>query len=292
MQNHTTLVALTVIGCIVLTSATVVKENGKAGNTGSPGETTCRQCHNDFALNAPGGGIQLSSTNMPGWMYEPGTTYHMKVTVGKQGATLFGVGLEALTTSNTNAGTLVITEASSQLKNATIGGVARRNLVHVENGGLANNQKAFIFDWQAPATDVGNVTFYFTGNAADGDGSNNGDFIYRGKRVVTPAPQMPVNPDGNEKLASQGRGALRAYPVPVRDVLYLDHTMLVDGDFTLTLVDMKGQVVEHLVSAPRTEGKHTEVLEGLDRHAAGSYVLRATVNGVQREQRILLEGSR
>ena len=170
----------------LITTAAILSSTGRAGRTGSPGESTCVSCHNDFALNSGGGSVTIRNTGMNNWTYVPGTTYTISVKVAKAGATLFGVGVECLTAANGNAGTLVITNpGSTKLLNATVSGVSRINVVHTQNGGLANDSNVFVFNWTAPAAGTGNVTFYFAGNAANNDQSNNGDYIYTGSQVVT-----------------------------------------------------------------------------------------------------------
>lgn len=170
----------------IITTAAVLSSTGRAGRTGSPGESTCVSCHNDFALNSGGGSITIRNTGMNNWTYVPGATYTISVKVAKAGATLFGVGVECLTATNNNAGSFTITNpGSTKLLSATVSGVSRINVVHTQNGGLANDSNVFVFNWTAPPAGTGNVTFYFAGNAADNDQSNNGDYIYSGSQVVT-----------------------------------------------------------------------------------------------------------
>src|ERR1700741_764898 len=75
--------------------------NGKLGNSGAPGESTCSQPHCHGAGNGNGstggladnlgpGSIAISCSNMPGGVYVPGTVYHMTVTVTEAGKSLFG----------------------------------------------------------------------------------------------------------------------------------------------------------------------------------------------------------
>lgn len=173
---------------ILALSSNMMSDNGKAGATGSPSESNCTNCHGDFSLNSGGGSVTISSTNLTGWQYTPGVTYHMTVTVAKSGNPLFGVGVECLTSGNQNAGTLIITDAAStQIKTATISGVSRRNVVHQLNGGLSSGSKSFNFDWTAPTAGTGTVTFYFAGLAGNNDGNEGGDYVYTGSRTVTEA---------------------------------------------------------------------------------------------------------
>jgi len=174
---------------VMLLSSGVQNDDGRAGRTGSPGENTCvNSCHNTFALNSGTGSVVLTAANMPNWEYVPGTTYQITATVSLTGSVLFGIGLECLTSAGSNAGSLSITDpASTQLLNVTVGGNSRRNLVHTLGGGSGTGSKAFTFNWTAPSTNIGDVTFYFAGNASNNNGMGSGDRIYSGSQVVTPS---------------------------------------------------------------------------------------------------------
>ena len=120
--------------------------------------------------------------------FVPGGTYNISVTVSEAGQPVFGLGVEALTTANANAGTLAISDAAStKLLAKTISGVSRQNVVHQFNGGATANSKTFTFKWTAPAVAAGNVTFYYAGLSANGDGTDNAaDHTYAGNMVFSP----------------------------------------------------------------------------------------------------------
>lgn len=176
------------IAMILGTAFSILSENGKAGYTGSLGELLCDDCHNTFGnANVGPGSIYVTST-MNNWQYVPGQTYVVHVIVKQTGRPLFGVGFEALTSTNANAGSLVITNsAKTQIKTKTISGITRNNVVHQMNGGLQTDSSVFTFNWVAPGTNIGNITFYFAGIAANNDGSENNDYVYNSSKVVTPA---------------------------------------------------------------------------------------------------------
>jgi hypothetical protein len=268
---------------ILLLTAGTQSDNGKAARTGAPGEVTCVDCHDDFSQGAGGGSIALSSTNMPGWEYVPGTTYHMTATVARTGTPLFGVGVEALTTSNANAGTLTITNSSTAIKSATISGVSRRNVVHTLNGGATPNAKAFAFDWVAPATNIGNVTFYFAGVAANGDGDEHvGDYVYVGNQVVSPAISTGIS-EANTDVD------IKVYPNPVSNMLKLDYSLVDAGRVEIALFDLNGRAVKQLLSAKRQPGRHTEMIDGMDQLAAGTYVVRIDRAGTITTRPVVLQ---
>jgi len=195
--------AFVLLGILVFFTSSQMSDNGKAGKTNAPGETTCvNSCHSSYTLNSGSGTISIQSPNTPSYVYTPGTTYNMSVTVAQTGFDLFGVDIEALTGSNIDAGTLNITDAASTvIKNATVSGVARRNVVHKLDGGTGTNSKIFNFSWTAPAAGTGDVTIYFSGLAADGDGGKSGDYTYSSSQVFTEfvcaSPAQPGSITGN-----------------------------------------------------------------------------------------------
>ncbi len=200
--------SIVLLGGLIFFTSSQMSDNGKAGRTNAPGETTCvNGCHNSYALNAGSGSISIQSPGTPSWVYTPGVTYNMSVTVSQTGVSLFGVGIEALTSTNANAGTLNITDAASTvIKSTTISGVSRRNIVHKLNGGASSNSKVFNFSWTAPAAGTGNVTFYFSGVAANGNTGESGDYVYNSSQVFTEmtcaAPDQPGSINGNVSVCS------------------------------------------------------------------------------------------
>ena len=210
------LIALFPIVALGGLTADTMYSTGRAGNTGSPGESTCRGCHTTYALNSGGGSITIQNTSMPGNIYIPGQTYTMSVTVAQSGINLFGFGLEALTASGDNGGTLNITDpASTQIKTALIGGISRRNVVHTSNGGTGNGSKTFNFSWTAPAIGTGNVTFYFSGIASNANTFSSGDWVYQGTSLtVTEQPcNPPAQPTQISGIGTPCAGSTQTYSV-------------------------------------------------------------------------------
>ena len=161
----------------------VTSSSGKSGKSGAPGESTCIQCHSDNALNAPSGSINMSIAGLTNGQYSPGQTYQVSVTVNKSGQSLFGFSAVALNDSGQNTGTLVAgTDNHTEVSAAS--GTSRNYVTHNFNGGLSSNQKTFTFSWTAPTS--GNVSFYFSGIAANNSGGTTGDFVYSSSLTLSP----------------------------------------------------------------------------------------------------------
>lgn len=271
--------ALTALATLL--GAASLNNNGKEGRTGSPGELTCRDgCHNTFALNSGEGSVVLSSANMVNWQYVPGTTYQMSLTVSLATSNKFGMGLEALTDELSNGGTLVITDAAStQIKNHTISGVVRRNVVHTNGGGLGTGSKTFNFNWVAPSTDEGPITFYFAGNATNSGNNSSGDRIYVSSQVVNPASTVSVA-DIEEAMAS-----FRVQPNPFMDQVTIDYSTSGSGPALVSVYDVRGSLLQQLDLGTRAAGRYTERIEALDALPDGVLFIHLTVDGTTRIQR-------
>ncbi|MFM7725242.1 MAG: choice-of-anchor V domain-containing protein, partial [Flavobacteriales bacterium] len=175
--------------CLIFLSSSFSLQDdpdGKAGASGAPSETTCNDtdCHNSFAVNSGSGSITISSTDLTDWAYVPGTTYTISITVEQAAINLFGLCFEALKPNGDNAGTLHA-GIGTQIKNKTVGGFQRKSITHNNNTGASANTHTFTFTLDAPATDIGDITFYVAGLAANGDDHESDDRVYSTLDAVT-----------------------------------------------------------------------------------------------------------
>lgn len=246
---------------IVFTSE-MLSDNGKAGYTGSPGENKCNNCHSSYALNSGGGSIVLTS-DMVNWQYEPGYTYNVTATVSRTGNSLFGIGLEALTTANANAGTLTSADYHTQIKTKTVSSVVRNNIVHTLNGGTNANSMAFTFNWTAPSTNIGNVTMYYCGVAANSNGNENLDYVYNASQLITPMTGASTAELGEQQLLS-------VYPNPATDVLNITSDLSVSNPVMYKVFDLSGKQIQELTVSGRREYQLN-----ISSYAKGIYYLSA-----------------
>ncbi len=148
--------------------------------TGAPGERTCNSCHSGpdgfglFAITAPSG-------------YVPGQTYPITVTHSTEDESRrkWGFQLTCLTGSNERAGDLH--ENESTIVHLGEKEFFDRQYINHNAGSTFEGQffgATWTFDWTAPATDVGPLTFYAAGNQADGGFTNAEDEIYTTSRAM------------------------------------------------------------------------------------------------------------
>jgi len=158
-------------------------EGPPAFRTGAPNDDgTCNAggCHSGNQLNAAGGSITVSGVPA---QYVPGAKYPISVQVAKPGQSRWGFELTAQTASGERGGEITVTdEANTQFASDAGGGATDPQYIEHTSQGTARGQKdtgpVRSFDWTAPATGTGTVTFYAAGNAANGNATNTGDFIY------------------------------------------------------------------------------------------------------------------
>ena len=151
--------------------------------TGAPGESTCASCH----FGGSGGIGQFTITAPP--RYIPGQTYQIDVrhTNADVSRRRWGFQLTSLA-GDTAAGSFANLAATTNSYSS--GG---RNYVQHTSAGTFFNQTGgavWSFNWTAPASNVGAVTFYAAGNQADGNGATFGDQIYTTNTTVQPAKNV------------------------------------------------------------------------------------------------------
>ena len=156
------------------------------GNTGAPGEFTCASCHG----GGPSGGT-LSLSGLPA-NYSPNQEVTLTVTLSQANRGRYGFQLTAIDDSGKKAGDLTPNDNRTQLKTDVVLGNQRQYIEHTSAGNAPSSPGvgSWTFKWKAPAQSVGRVTFYFAGNAANGDFTPNGDTIYTNSQSIQPAATL------------------------------------------------------------------------------------------------------
>lgn len=160
------------------------------GFTGAPGEGNCTGCHYTYPVNSGAGKVEISG--LPA-SYSLGQSYLVTVTVSHPTARAWGFELTALDQNGTSStiGALTPTSTTTTLKrDSDASGQPRTYLSHGE-AGIAQGQTAsnsWSFTWTAPMTNVGDVTFYAVGNAANNQVTPEDDYIYTTSvKVISPS---------------------------------------------------------------------------------------------------------
>jgi len=148
--------------------------------TGAPGDiNSCVACHDTFhEANVGPGSVRIEGGPINA-AYQPGQQYTLTVVVQQNGRQRYGFQLTAIDLNGNRAGTFAPINSDTQVNSDTgVGG--RQYIEHKDIGTFPTvpGNRVWTVRWTAPATDVGTVRFFVAGNAANGDGTNQDDYIY------------------------------------------------------------------------------------------------------------------
>ena len=165
---------------ILLLVLTIITQNAftstggpPAGRTGSPGDggSTCATgCHTGMAVTPTFGWI---SSNVPATGYVPGQTYTITATATQSGCVKFGFQISPQSITGAYIGTMIVTDPTNTQ-------IVSTKYIEQKSAGTvgSTNSHTWTFDWIAPATGIGTVTFYGAFNCSNNNNSSSGDHIY------------------------------------------------------------------------------------------------------------------
>jgi Reeler domain len=147
-------------------------------NTNAPGENNCTACHVDFPVNSGSGSVKLSGIPR---IYFPGQHIPVTVTTSQKDGVVYGFQLTAVDSLGRAAGTWTLNDMiQTQMVEGFVGQDLRQYVEHTFAGivPIAFGSKSWTVTWNAPSQPIGLVRFHAAGNAANGNGETDGDFIY------------------------------------------------------------------------------------------------------------------
>ena len=202
------------------------------GLTGAPGEGNCTQCHSGNSLNASGGTLVLG---VPG-TYLPGEMYDIVVDLSRSRQSRWGFEMTALNGSGARAGTFAKADGNTQVSNANSKQYIKQTAPGSASGTRDKNQ--WTFKWTAPTNDVGPITFYAAGNAANGDFRTSGDYIYtQSNTSEVPVYGVTLAGVGSLKTETTDASAAVTYTLKVTNTGNTNDTinLSTSGDASATL---------------------------------------------------------
>jgi len=238
---------------VVFTAYTFISSSGGVPQavTLAPGESgkNCSACHSggnfdakvDLTVKDAGGNIVTS--------YTPDQTYALEVKVsGNTNAKTYGFQMVALTdTGNKDMG--IWSNLGQRVKSINL--LQRKYMVQ-------SSPKAdgiFTMNWKAPAVNEGNISFYFSGLAANLNGGTAGDQPVSNKKTLSPV--------GTSSVDNTGIVDFMIYPNPATDRLYVKTSSTITS---WSVYPINGQTSVITV---------TDVTQGIsiDQLAPGTYLL-------------------
>lgn len=248
-----------------------------AARSGGAGELTCAtsSCHIGSANTGPGM-ITLTSDAVNN-EYVPGNTYTITATVEQSGITKFGfeilAGYSATQDASTGTIQLINTTNTQQKANG-----ARRYVTHRSPGTSGSDTKSWSFEWVAPGSNTGDVTFFGCGNATNGGGNRTGDNIYTSSLTLT---------EGLTSVAPIVREApqMQVFPTYTNDMVTLQLESPTTEALTIRVVNLQGQVM--YMQAPTAHAGKFEHTVAVDGWEAGLYYLQVSGEGFAQTTKIL-----
>jgi hypothetical protein len=170
---------LVLLGSLMLANEAMAASGGPldaftgAPEIGGGTEAVCTDCHSSFPLNSGPGSLSISAPET----YEPGVTYEIDVLLTQTGRIRWGFEITTVDEALIGAGALLPSlDGETQV---SLSGT-REYLKQTSSGSADGqlDQKQWTFNWTAPPTDLGSITFYAAGVAADSTGGSSGDDVY------------------------------------------------------------------------------------------------------------------
>ncbi|MEP7251470.1 MAG: choice-of-anchor V domain-containing protein [Ginsengibacter sp.] len=191
MVQKSTYIIVLVFIFIIGTSSVLSSFTPPAGSTGVTPGVTCSNnglgCHASFADNSGGGSV--TTTGLP-TIYTAGAgamSFSVTVSHGAADRKRWGFSIVAVDGLGNPIGTFNSTNANAAINSNDAAG---KELSHFA-APITALSSSYVFDnltWTPPATDMGPVTFYFAGVAANADGASGLDYVYTSSTISSSLP--------------------------------------------------------------------------------------------------------
>ena len=240
-----------------------------AGRTGAPpSEQSCTGtgCHS----GSPVTGSITFNFGTGDTAYEPGQTYPITLTADDISlGGIFGFEMTSLDSNNIRAGTLSAINTSNTWEVITMS----RTYVGHKN---ATTNRTWTFNWEAPVSDAGPVSFYVSVNSANNNGFPSGDRIYKNSFTV---PAKDLSGIGEVKTGFR----IAAY-TGLKGRVYARIEGENPGDFSFELFDLQGR----LISSVRAERDGTAEFTFSSPLSGGIYLLKASSGNSSLATKVLI----
>lgn len=229
------LFATSIVGMSLLLSFSNGNNNSLVDFTNAPGSSgTCANCH---GMLTTGSGISLSGI---GGSYKPDSTYSITLSIDQPNVRN-GFQLTIVDASGSSVGSL--TPGSDNV----VKSVGGRSLVQ---HGSAKSGDSWNFTWQAPSSDVGQLTIFTSANASNGDGGTGGDQVYNLSKILdvenSTSTGLKLTEKAKPQLVSMSNDRLQVVAVPQNQTAiivslegkFIREVNLVKGSNTLSIQDL------------------------------------------------------
>jgi len=252
----------------VIIGASVLSGGAPSNRTGAPGAFTCADtgCHVGNAVNSSTGSLEIEAPSS----YSSGVGVDFLVKVQRPSAASFGFSITVRNSNNQMVGSWEVVPNSGTALSEN--GLDPTHVTH-DQAFRTSDEHEWALRWIPPASDAGEVTFYASANAADGTGSQLGDFIFTTSHAMSLAAGTTT-----ELLEIPRRVTVEStYPNPGSGLVSMTMETLKGGALELSLFDASGKRVKSISQTVRI-GTNVLNIE-TSNLPSGVYVYRVTVGG-------------
>ena len=229
------------------------------GKTGAPGESNCTACHAGSVIDGANVNVlTISDGSGPVTTYVPGNTYAVSLAMSTNPQKK-GFQATALNTSDEMAGSF---SASASTAISSLGNRSYANHISASNTSAVSE---WLWDWTAPSSSAGDVTFYVSSNHANGNGITSGDEIFLSQHTFAE--------DNGASIDNHSFFSEVASFIPETNELYiaLNHTEL--GIIDVALFDLNGKQVFNKKKLLLSSGDSSLRLKVNSTVGNGTYIL-------------------
>lgn len=233
--------------------------------TGAPGDGQCTDCHAGSAMN--GGNVNQITFSGANNEYEPGVTYQMSLTLnGASGKNGFQI-VALRNSDDTGVGTWITSGGDV----AVLTHSGKEYLSHSTNG---VSQATWNFEWTAPSTSQGSITFYIASNISNSNGMASGDDIYNSSFTISPGASNVLD------VKSQ---AIKVHYKKSSNQIVVKSKAELNGQVNVELMDISGKLMERItIQNPESEW----ILNLKKEYQSGVYLLLIRTDNRQMVQKI------
>lgn len=265
---------------------------GHPSSTGAPGEASCADattgCHANAVVKKDTSNtvntLQFSAADSS---YKPGQTYTITISAFKSGITRFGFEIVALTSAgNSNTGTWVITDGNRTHTLVGSGALASRKYVTHSLMGtpeVSSGLGQWSFKWTAPATNVGNITFYYATNCTNNNSNASGDQLFLSSFEIHPDPSAATSANAIDRSDYNV-----SYNGTARQ-LTVNYTLSTTSKTTVQVFDMQGKLVQGFAPSEKKSGKISESFTLSSAVRNGMYLVHLSAGDQTVTEKLLVE---
>ena len=255
--------------------------------TGAPDNPkgTCNGCHKSYSDNSGPGTLALDIGNGI-TKYEAGKTYTITVSINQVSITAFDFEITNRDQSGSKSavGSFIITDnARTKLTNGNFGGAGVDYVEATACGidAISKGTNQWTCEWKAPATNVGNITFYLGAIAANFNNATTSDYTY------SKTLQLQPSVTGINNIAEEIE--FNVYPNPCSENLSINYNLKKEADVIIKIIDLKGRHTNILFDEKENVGAHHYNFNlSNKKYSPGIYFLQVNIDNETIHHKLLL----